>query len=406
MSFSRERRRPRGFTLLEVLTAAAIGLVVLAAATAMFTGLRASTELGDRKLTAASDLTLGTVMLQRTVENAGYHLPAPNMAIAIHNNVVAGALTNGFGASALTVVARAAAGSTPYTTAQEGIVEGSDVLDVLSGTDLGNVVTVTTSTPAGGDKRTIAFAAPVGSDVLQYTDNDVGPVLLFRNSKAQCLGAITQRLAGLNRFEVSMINTRFELDATVPATCPAPNMEVYRLGHRTRFMVYQFPGETRPHLAVQREIVRPGFPSAAGLLGPEAQPTPLVEGIEDLQVSAALTRLNAADPMAPPLAGCDATKVVCFCNDGADDGAGVDCLLDQTAATSNAATLRGIRVELTSRGQLDRREAPIATDPTRGRLPASMDRPAPAVPDGVSRMQFRLAVDAPNLNPGLVAAGP
>lgn len=409
MSFNPERRRVGGFTLLEMMTAAAIGMVTVLAATAMFTQLRQAMENSDRKLSTASDLQLGTTVMQRTLENAGYHFPAPRLVIAIHNNVPAGTLSNGFSASSLKVAARVPVPGNvvPYTTAQEGIVEDSDVIEILTGTDLGNMVTVNTASGTGA-QRTLVFNAPTVSDVLQSTTGELGPVLLFRSSKTECLGVILFKYPGVqHKYDVGILDSLFEPDMAAPAACPGPQMEVYRLGHRTRFMVYQFAGETRPHLAMQREIAKPGlFSAAAGLLGPEVQPVALADGIEDLQVAGVLTRLNPSDPTLPPMADCGAANLLCICNDGVDDGTGVDCVLDQGPA-GNSATLRGVRIQLTSRGQLELRQEPMAGDPLRGQLPPSMDRPAPAAPDKVTRMQFSLAVDAPNLNPSLVpAAGP
>ena len=408
MSLRPELAVRRGATLLEMMTAAAIGIVIVAAATALFNNMRSAAEISDRKLLTASDLQLGTNIMQRTIENAGYHFPAPAQAIAIHKNVPAGPLSNGYGQSALMVVQRVPAGSPPYTTAQVGIVEDSDVLEVLSGTNRGNSVQVAGVIVAGGE-RTVTFNASNMSDVLQYTPGDTGPVLLFRNAKMSCLGAMTEAPA-VNRRRVTMINTLFEPDPAVPTACPALNMEVFRLGHRTRFMVYQFRGETRPHLAVQRETLAPGFPASppggdtgtAGLLDPV--PVPIAESIEDLQVAAVMSRDNPGDATAPPVTDC--TNPMCVCDDGLPDGAGADCQLSQVPGMSNATTIRGVRVELTSRGPLDRREEPMAGDPLRGQLPPSMDRPAPTTPDKVTRMQFRLAVEALNFNPALVSVGP
>src|SRR3954447_8606739 len=97
MSTESPSRSVRGFTLIEVMAAAAIGLLVLVAAMALFTGMNQMAQDNDRQLNAVSELQLGTTLMMRNVENAGYHFPTSRFAITIRNNVVPGTLASGQG---------------------------------------------------------------------------------------------------------------------------------------------------------------------------------------------------------------------------------------------------------------------------------------------------------------------
>jgi prepilin-type N-terminal cleavage/methylation domain-containing protein len=411
-------RRPRGFTLIELMTAAAIGLVVVTAAMAMFTGLRQMMEDTDRSLVTVSDLQMGTTSMQRYLENAGQHFPSPRTAMVIRQNVLTGTLSNGQGLSSLNIVPRKAVDLTQpkstwaYTAAEEGIVAGTDVIEVLSGTAAGNFVQVQTVLPSGGSDFQVTFQAPTsvsatGPDVLWYPNaTNQGPVLLFRNSTTECIGMVLSELPPNNKtkFNIRMLGPDFEPDPSPAAGCPAAGtsqMNVYRLGGpqqvvgdggvtqpwpgRVRFMVYQFVGETHPMLAMQKEADAadtPGFDSA-GILGDSTKIIPLADGIEDMQVAELLQNSG----------GLCGAQQMCVCDDPAQAN---PCLLNQ-APGGNGGLLRGVHIQLTSRGQYDVKRAD-------GQLLAAFDRVAGPI-DGVIRQQFRMAVMSYNFNPQIVGFG-
>src|SRR4051812_6321900 len=80
MSFNRARR---GMSLLEILVAAAIGLVIIAAAFSVFTGLSAMQTQADRKLETIAELNIGTQRQLRTLENAGSNLRAARLSVRV-----------------------------------------------------------------------------------------------------------------------------------------------------------------------------------------------------------------------------------------------------------------------------------------------------------------------------------
>src|SRR5262249_55332195 len=98
-----------------------------------------------------------------------------------------------------------------------------------------------------------------------------------------------------------------------------------------------------------------------------------------------MSNLGAA-PLCPP--GPPGGLGTCVCD---DPTAPQPCQL----TTANAILLRGVSVELTSRGQAIQKRL-------RAVLPASFDRPPSTVIANVVRQQLRLDVASPNLNPSLV----
>ncbi len=396
---SRTDRRRRGVTLIEIMTAAAIGLVIVTAGLAVFDGLRSAIESSDRTLVAVANLQLGTSVVQRSIENAGYHFPSTQAAVLVRKNLVSGATLNngtqtspGLAPNNVLVISRPGPGVYSPTNTYAGapaIIEGSDVLEVMSGTDQGGIVQVASVGALAGSQRNIGFNAAVGNLVLAMVPQR--PILLFRNATAECIGEVIAQVSGpplgpgLPTFTVEFIDENFQPNGAPPANCPSANMNVWRLANRTRYMVALFPGDDRPSLGIQRsDLTQPTVGTLAPLTPFDGQ---LVEGIEDMQV--ATTMLNQG--------GLCGTQM-CICDDGADDGLGVDCVLNQ-ASGGNSAAIRGIVVEFTSRGQRDRTSF-------QGALPVSLDRLAPGPVDNIAREQFRLSITTPNLNPNLVAVGP
>jgi prepilin-type N-terminal cleavage/methylation domain-containing protein len=419
MSATRSRRQ-RGFTLIELMTAAAIGLVVVTAAMAMFTGLRQMMEDTDRSLVTVSDLQMGTTSMQRYLENAGTHFPSPRTAMTIRQNIPVGTLSNGQAYfPPVNVVPRKAIDlSQPkstwvYTAADEGIVAGTDVIEMLSGTSAGNMVQVQAVLALGGPDYTVTFQAPTnvastGPDVLWYpTGGNKGPVLLFRNSTTECIGMVISEAPPNNKtkFNIRMLGSDFEPDPAPPAGCPAAGtsqMNVYRLGGaqqttndggvnqpwpgRVRFMVYQQQGETHPMLVMQKEAdpaMTPGFDSA-GILDPAI--IPLAEGIEDMQVAELLQNSG----------GLCGAQQMCICDDPSQT---TPCLLNQTPA-GNGGLMRGVHLLFTSRGQFDVKRP----NNVEAVMPAAYDRVAGPV-DGIMRQQFRMAVMSYNFNPQIAGFG-
>src|SRR5262249_27704228 len=161
---------------------------------------------------AVSELQLGTTLMMRNVENAGYHFPTSRYALTLRNNVIAGTISNGFGTPPVNVIARAPFSSIPYTAVQEGIPDTSDVVEVVQGTALGDNVQVSNPGTPFGSNRTVTFSTPMpGGSVLTYTAGQVGPALLFRSQTTECIGMVVG--AGLpNVFTVTMLTQDFEPD--------------------------------------------------------------------------------------------------------------------------------------------------------------------------------------------------
>jgi prepilin-type N-terminal cleavage/methylation domain-containing protein len=388
-------RRSPGFTLIELMAAAAIGLLILVAAMALFNSMNQMSQDNDRSLNAVSELQLGTTLMMRNVENASYHFPTARYGIVIRNNVATGAtIPNGNATTPLNVVARVPPGTTPYTAADEGIPDSSDIVEVLQGTNMGDNVQVMDPGMLAGSSRTVTFSPPMpGGQVISYNAGDIGPALLFRDPTTECVGVITG--GGGVTFTITMVTQDFEPDPSPPGGCPAVGFNVYRLAERTRYMVYQFQGDTSPTLAVQRTVLADaglGYAIGSGTLAQNVDP--IAEGIEDMQVAAVLANSGGM---------CASTGAECICGDNRDDTdstgntEGADCPFAQATGIpvgTRAPYLRGVNLEFTARGKKS----------GGGYLAGSYDRPDGGL-DGYTRLQFRMAVLAPNLNPQLSGAG-
>lgn len=119
-------------TMLELLTAAAIGLVVVAAAFSMFTAMNQMQEKADRKLESIAELNIATQRAMRVIENAGMNLKSARLSVRVTNNLprIFYFDTQSNTMRNLDPVARTVpdGGATPA-----GFIQESDMVDVLVG---------------------------------------------------------------------------------------------------------------------------------------------------------------------------------------------------------------------------------------------------------------------------------
>jgi prepilin-type N-terminal cleavage/methylation domain-containing protein len=347
--------RSRGFTLLELMVAGAVGLIIILAALAAFDLQSQFARNTERLLSAQASAGLGLTMMQRDLENAGLRFrggvqaaggPVYAAVIRPYDNLGASITSmKNDPAGATTVIATAgpAAGFIPGTDAFEvyqGPVQASQQrlgAQVVSVVQLGAQARVTISP----NPFTAAELAAAGSSA---------PLLMFWTDDIHCMGRMVNLVAVAGTVVTITINT-VDLDLAISGTafapgCPAPLNTVEIFQQRRRYLIYQtasVPGRpARIGLHVQSNPLCD--PLGVGTVcSTDLVPTPSMvsEGIDDMQVT---WRVPDTDPVA----------TVGWCQKAVADPT---CGFDLAAAawtpaiTRRAASLYGAQIFLSSRGQ-------------------------------------------------------
>lgn len=361
MSAPTERRR--GFTLLELMVAAAVGLVILTAAMAAFDLQSQFARNTERLLGTQASAGLGLTMMQRDLENAGLRFRggaqvdggvAYAVVVRPYDNLNPGVpLKNDLAGTPLPAVSPPAGGFIP----------GTDAFEVL----MGGPVASAQRLAAQVQSRNTVGLPPNQLRVFISPDpfhlNELGapgsnaPVLMFWNDDIHCMG----RLVGPNapgapgvpaQVIIQTVDLDLALSATPwPANCPGQLMQVEVLQQRHRYLVYQTldnvgPGVRRPaRIGLHMQSNPPCNPLATGVpcttdLG---APTMVAEGVDDMQIA-----WRIYDSFAP------APLTVGWCQNATTDpscGFELAPALWTPGIVERAASIYGAQIKLSSRGQ-------------------------------------------------------
>jgi len=359
MSAPTEHRR--GFTLLELMVAAAVGLVILTAAMAAFDLQSQFSRNTERLLGTQASAGLGLTMMQRDLENAGLRFRGGaqvdggvSWAVVVRpydNLDPAAQLKNDpLGGTSVIAVAPPAAGFIP----------GTDAFEVLMGSPVASAQRLAASVQL---VQTLGYPANqrlVKINPDPFHVNELGaagsqaPVLMFWNDDIHCMG----RLVGPNApgAPATVVIQSVDLDLGLspnpfPANCPAPTMQVEVLQQRHRYLVYQTAGNVVPpvrrpaRIGLHMQTNPPCDPLVTGVpcttdLG---APTMVSEGVDDMQIA-----WRILDGFAPP------PLVVGWCQQKTTDpscGFELGSGLWTPVITQRAAAIFGAQINLASRGQ-------------------------------------------------------
>jgi|GEM_PF-361403 len=376
---SARTERQRGFTLLELIVAAAVGMVIITAAMAAFDLQSQFARNTERLLSTQASAGLGLTMMQRDLENAGLRFrggvqnggpgAGPSYAAVVRpydnlGSVVTTLKNNLLGVSPVVAVAPAAAGFIP----------GTDAFEVLQGGPLAQAqriaAQVVTAVPAGNQVTVRINPNPFIANELTAVGS-FAPVLMFWNDDVHCMGRVVPPAITAGSPAVATVQT---VDADLapsgnpwPANCPKALMQVEVLQQRHRYLVYQSadnigPGVNRPgRLGLYMQSNPPCDPVGSGVQVCTTDldaPVMVAEGVDDLQIA-----WRVPNPYSATTAG--------WCQFAPPD---VSCGFDQAAwtapITERAAAIYGAQIMLTSRGQEVYRRPGEAVPPLLNYVPA------------------------------------
>jgi prepilin-type N-terminal cleavage/methylation domain-containing protein len=353
--------RQRGFTLLELMVAAAVGLVILTAAMAAFDLQSQFARNTERLLGTQASAGLGLTMMQRDLENAGLRFRGGaqvdggvSWAVVVRpydNLDPATALNNDpLGGTTVVAVAPPAAGFIP----------GTDSFEVLMGAPVASAQRLAAQVQSVNSLGLPANQRQVKINPDPFHLNELGaagsqaPVLMFWNDDIHCMG----RLVGPNTpgapavVTIQTVNLDLGLSANPwPANCPGTLMQVEILQQRHRYLVYQTAGNTvapvrRPaRIGLHMQSNPPcnplltGVPCTTDLGGPSM----VAEGVDDMQIAWRIFDTFAPAPLTVGWCQQKTTDTSC----GFELGSG----LWTPVITQRAAAIYGAQINLSSRGQ-------------------------------------------------------
>src|SRR5215831_9319356 len=268
---ARTERAGRGFTLLELMVASAVGLIILTAAMAAFELQNQFSRNTERLLGTQASAGLALTMMQRDLENAGLRFRGgvqgvgPAYAAVVH-------VWDNLGSPNVTQLNNDPLGTTfiPATAGTAaGFVPGTDAFEVYQGA-------TTASTQRLGAQ--VSTVQPISATVMQlvispnpFVPNELaaagattGPIVMFWIDDVHCYGRITSLVSatygvgGTATIQVSTVNSDFAVPGQIwPTGCPRSLQNVEVLERRTRYLVYRTvdapPGQpARLGLHVQR----------------------------------------------------------------------------------------------------------------------------------------------------------
>jgi prepilin-type N-terminal cleavage/methylation domain-containing protein len=380
MSARTEHRR--AFTLLELMVAAAVGLVIITAAMAAFDLQSEFARNTDRLLSTQATAGLGLTMMQRDLENAGLRFrggvknggpgagPAYATVVRPYDNLPSTATLRDdpLGVSSVPALSFPAA----------GFVVGTDAFEVLQGgqqasaqRQAAQVQNVTSPLP---NQRVVRISPNPFNGAELVAAGNFAPVLMFWNDDVHCMGRVVPPILGGPVAEATVQTVNIELGpagTAWPAGCPAPLMQVEILQQRHRYLVYQTqdlagrPARIGLHMQTNAPCNPVGVPTdvcSTDLLEPPAM---VAEGVDDLQIA---WRVPTA--YAPASVG--------WCQRApADPSCGFEQAVWTAAITETAAAIYGAEIRVASRGLENYRR------PNEG-APALLNR-APVPADGMVR---------------------
>jgi len=355
MRADRQRRGPRGFTLVELLMAIAIASIVITTAIAVVAAAVKLKRKTEKSLEVSLAANVAAVQIQADMMNAGYRFLGAPYAFRHWNNFDTSMQLSGPSGP---IDANGNCGASVGK-----VVLGTDVIEVAEG-----AANTALASSTGGDG--VQTAALIGSEWLinlisgaPFDPNEppatrVGAILLFADRTGlSCIGRVTQSATPTGA-QVEMLNRDYTVNGshngffTGVSQCPQVGMSVYRLGRRTRYMVCADWDTT-----VNNE--QPAlFRQVSDNFGNFQAPLLVQEGIEDLQVSPRqLNPPGAGQHTGASCVNAPGGAAYCYCADvpGMDSCNTADPIPFLSAA-SHPAKIRGARVMITA---ISRRRAKV-----------------------------------------------
>jgi prepilin-type N-terminal cleavage/methylation domain-containing protein len=351
----------RGFTLLELMVAAAVGLVILTAAMAAFDLQSQFARNTERLLGTQASAGLGLTMMQRDLENAGLRFRG---GVQVDGGVAWAVVVRPYDNLDPTITLKndpAAVSFVPVVTPPAaGFIPGTDAFEVLMG---GNVATaqrvaaqVQSASPGAGPNLVQVHISPNPFIANELTAvGSFAPVLMFWNDDIHCMGRVVPPITvGANALAtVQTVDLDLAPSATPwPAKCPNATMQVEVLQQRHRYLVYQTqsvvgPGVNRPaRLGLHMQSNQPCDPVGTGVqvcttdLG---APTMVAEGVDDMQITWRI--FDSFAPAGLSVGWCQKTTT--------DPSCGFELVpgLWTPTIAQRAAAIYGAQINLASRGQ-------------------------------------------------------
>jgi len=342
--------RPRGFTLLELMVASAVGMIIVLAALAAFDLQAQFSRNTERLLGAQSTVGLGFVMMQRDLENGGLRFRGGAQNDAGANWATVVRPYDNLGAN-ITQLRSDSTGATMVTAPSGpngGFLPGTDAFEVLLGASQPDVRRLGAQVSVIG-----SFGSPNMSNVRISPDpfmpseltasGTSAPLLMFWSDDTHCIGRVTSASTAVGGATVSIRTVNADLGPS-PAQwvtgCPAFGMNVEILQYRHRYLVYQSdtapgrPARVGLHLQTNPfcDPLDGGVPCTTDL-GP---PMMVSEGIDNMQVAWRV----------PPGWGPDGGV---WCQNSATENCDFDKL--NMADSKRAASIVGAHIVLVSHGQ-------------------------------------------------------
>jgi prepilin-type N-terminal cleavage/methylation domain-containing protein len=354
----------RGFTLLELMVASAVGLIIITAAMAAFELQNQFSRNTERLLGTQASAGLALTMMQRDLENAGLRFrggvqttaPATSYASVVR-------VWDNLGPPNVTVLNNDPLGGTtivPTAGAAGGFVPGTDAFEVYQGATAATTqrlgAQVSTVTPLGPTTVQLVISPnPFVPNEIGAAGATTGPMLMFWIDDVHCMGRMVAQInatygpGGTATIQVATVNSDFRVPgAAWPSGCPRALQNVEVLQQRSRYLIYRTddasPGRpARLGLHVQRNA--PCDPLGAGTVCvPDLQPVPsmVAEGVDDMQLA-----WNVGTAVWPGNGGwCEKVP-----GEVPDCGFGQNGAADDPIIGKRMAWITGAQIMLSSRGQ-------------------------------------------------------
>jgi len=314
---ARTDRRPRGFTVLELMVASAVGLVVITAAMAAFELQSQFSRNTERLLGTQASTGLALTMMQRDLENAGLRFrggvqnaggPIWASVVRAYDNIgtpnVVTLRNDPLGVS--TIVA--------WSGTTKGFVPGTDAFEVLQGNTQASTqrlgAQVSTVTPVGPTTVQLVISPnPFVFNEYNAAGPTTGPVLMLWSDDVHCMGRVTAKINGTYAGQIPVVGTTVTVqvstvnaDFGVPganwaAGCPKALQNVEVLEQRRRYLVYRTddaspgrPARVGLHVQTNAPCDPLSLGSNPGVFGvvcaPDLQtPQMVAEGVDDMQIA-------------------------------------------------------------------------------------------------------------------------
>jgi prepilin-type N-terminal cleavage/methylation domain-containing protein len=348
----------RGFTLLELMVAAAVGLVILTAAMAAFDLQSQFARNTERLLGTQASAGMGLTMMQRDLENAGLRFRG---GVQVDGGVTWAVVVRPYDNLDPTIVLSGTTVVPVVAPPAAGFIPGTDAFEVLMGSNVASAQRVAAQVaqplPGTGPNLMVVKISPNPFIANELTAvGSFAPVLMFWNDDIHCMGRVVPPITITGTTAVATVQT-VDLDLTPSATpwtagCPGALMQVEVLQQRHRYLVYQTqsvvgPGVNKPaRIGLHMQSNPPCDPVGTGIqvcttdLNP---PTMVAEGVDDMQIT-----WRIFDSFAP------AGLTVGWCQKATTDpSCGFDLVpgLWTPTITQRAAAIYGAQINLASRGQ-------------------------------------------------------